>query len=135
MLTLTANEKPIFQAMVWRLLGAREYVKFTSDQVAQDWLGWGLINTKKANSAEWANVAGAMRRSQRCHPAQQVLDQAFVRGESSRAWYERGILLDKIDGGVAGISRKEMLTELEPEIQAATKCMFERLTGEAINLS
>ncbi len=91
---LTAANKPAFQAMVWRLLGAREHIKFVGEQEAREWLEWGLKHSIKASSTEWANVAGAMRRSRQYKSAQQALDQAFAREESSRAWYERGALLD-----------------------------------------
>lgn len=45
------------------------------------------------SAVEWANVAGAIRRSHCFEPARQALEQAAQRGEVSRVWYERGALL------------------------------------------
>ncbi len=95
-----AKDQPAIRAMLWRLVGAREWVKFADDTDAQSWLEWGLKYANEADSTEWANVAGAMRRSKQFEPAQQALVQAFQRGESSRAWYERAVLLDVTNGDV-----------------------------------
>jgi len=96
-----AKDQSAIRAMLWRLLGAREWVKFTDDADAQSWLEWGLQYADDVNPTEWANVAGAMRRSKLLSKAQQALEQAFKRGESSRAWYERAVLLNETDGDVA----------------------------------
>ncbi len=95
------SNQPEFKAMVWRLLGAREYINFANDQTAQEWLAWGLEHASTASSTEWANVAGAMRRSQRYQPAQQTLEQAFARGNASRAWHERAAFLVMTNGNLA----------------------------------
>ncbi|MDP2694380.1 MAG: tetratricopeptide repeat protein [Gallionella sp.] len=95
-----AKEKSACRAMVWRLLGARKTVKITNDADAQNWLDWGLKYANEADSTEWANVAGAMRRSKRFAYAQQALDVAIARGESSRAWYELGALLHSMSGNL-----------------------------------
>jgi len=110
-----AKDQPAIRAMLWRLVGAREWVKFVDDADAQSWLKWGLKYAKEAGSTEWANVAGSMRRSKKFIRAQQVLEEAFKRGESSRAWYERAILLDDTDGEIAEVEaayRKAI--ELDP---------------------
>lgn len=93
-----AQDKPGCRAMVWRLVGAREWLKFASDADAQAWLEWGQQHASAANSTEWANVAGAMRRSNRLVQAQLALEQAFAQGYSARAWYERGVLLAETEG-------------------------------------
>ncbi|WP_053063713.1 tetratricopeptide repeat protein [Caballeronia mineralivorans] len=87
---VTVKDKAAFRAMVWRLVGAWSLVKFSSDDAAKDWLNWGLKYAGNANSTEWANVAGAMRRSNRWSRAKQVLDHAISIGTSSRTWYEQG---------------------------------------------
>lgn len=92
---------PEFRAMVWRLVGAREWVKFASTETAQQWLDWGLLHANQASSTEWANVAGAMRRSHQFALAQQVLEHAFTLGECSRAWFERGALLIAMNGNLS----------------------------------
>ncbi|MCK9388549.1 MAG: tetratricopeptide repeat protein [Sulfuritalea sp.] len=89
---------PGLRAMVWRLVGARDWVKFANDEAAKDWLDWGLKYASDASATEWANVAGAMRRSRRFAQAQQALDQAVARGVSSRTWYERAALLGDTKG-------------------------------------
>ncbi len=103
------------RAMIWRLVGAREWVKFSSSDDAQSWLDWGLKYASDADSTEWANVAGSMRRSEQCVQAQLALDQAFKRGVSSRAWYEFAALLDMVDGNLVQVEtayRKAI--ELDP---------------------
>lgn len=95
-----AKDKSAIRAMLWRLVGAREWVKFADDADAQSWLEWGLKYANEASSTEWANVAGAMRLSKLLSKAQQALEQAFKRGESSRAWHERAVLLKETDGDV-----------------------------------
>ena len=99
---IKTKEQSACRAMIWRLLGAREWVKFANDADAQSWLEWGMECAKNADSTEWASVAGAMRRSRRFSHAQQALEQAFKRGESSRAWFERAVLLEEMDGDTAG---------------------------------
>lgn len=88
------KDQSAIRAMIWRLVGAREWVKFTSEADAQSWQEWGLKYANDSDSIAWANVAGAMRRSMQLASAQQALGQAFKRGESSRAWYERANLLE-----------------------------------------
>jgi Flp pilus assembly protein TadD/energy-coupling factor transporter ATP-binding protein EcfA2 len=110
-----AKDQSAIRAMVWRLMGAREWVKFASETDAQDWLDWGLKYANEADSTEWANVAGVMRRSRQLSKAKQALEQAFKRGDSSRAWYERAALLDETGGDVKEVEtayRKAI--ELDP---------------------
>jgi tetratricopeptide (TPR) repeat protein len=90
---LNEQDASACRAMVWRLIGARDLVRFTNDEQAREWLNWGLQQAEDASAVEWANVAGAMRRSHCFEPARQVLDYAAQRGEVSRVWYERGALL------------------------------------------
>lgn len=93
-----AKDKSACRAMVWRLVGARESVKFASDADAQEWLAWGTKYAGEASSTEWANAGGALRRSKRFAHAQQALDKAISRGSSSRVWNECGALLNATDG-------------------------------------
>lgn len=95
-----AKDQSAIRAMLWRLVGAREWVKFTDEADAQSWVEWGLKYANEADSTAWANVAGAMRRSERFTQAQQALEHAFKQGESSRAWHERAVLLKETDGDV-----------------------------------
>jgi Flp pilus assembly protein TadD/energy-coupling factor transporter ATP-binding protein EcfA2 len=90
-----SNREAPLRGMAWRLVGAWDRVKFSSEHDAQAWLNWGEQHAGKAGSTEWANVAGALRRSRQFDTARQVLEQAFLKGDSARAWYERGALLDK----------------------------------------
>ena len=106
---------PALRAMLWRLAGAREFVKFTAGSAAR-WLCWGREHAQAATSVEWANVAGALRRSRQFAVAEQALEEAFRRGESSRAWFERGALLDNTNGDVqAAETAYRKAIELDPE--------------------
>lgn len=91
--------------MVWRLVGARDSVKFASDEAAKDWLDWGLKYASDASATEWANVAGGMRRSRRFAQAQKALDQAVATGVSSRTWYECAALLAETKGDLVKAGR------------------------------
>ncbi len=101
-----SKNTPAVRAMLWRLLGARKWAIFADEADTQSWLEWGLKYANEASSTEWANVAGAMRRSKQLAQAQQVLEQAFKRGESSRAWYESAVM--RLDTG-----GDEMVAEAE----------------------
>ncbi len=92
------KDKSAFNAMVWRLLGTRDFVKFADESNARDWLEWGMEHAMDAASKEWANVAGTMRRSKMFSQAKEALDRAFELGDSSRAWYERAVLLTDSGG-------------------------------------
>ncbi|MDG4595427.1 MAG: tetratricopeptide repeat protein, partial [Candidatus Contendobacter sp.] len=98
---LLEPDRAAIAALIWRLLGAREWVKFADDAEARDWLEWGKREARAATSTEWANVAGAMRRGGRLAPAAEALNRAFQIGESARAWFERGALLDANKGDAA----------------------------------
>jgi tetratricopeptide (TPR) repeat protein len=87
--------------MLWRLVGARNLVRFVDDDAARDWLDWGLQHASGADATEWANVAGNMRRSRRFVEAQQALAHALSLGASSRASDERGTLLDAMGGDLS----------------------------------
>jgi Flp pilus assembly protein TadD/DNA-binding MarR family transcriptional regulator len=91
---LTETYGPSFQSMVWHLVGAYGIVKFPNESAAKDWLNWCMKNASNISSAEWANVAGAMRRSKCFEQAKQALDFAFAVGSSSRAACEQGILAE-----------------------------------------
>lgn len=109
------HKAPALRAMLWRLAGAREFVKFTAESAAH-WLRWGREHAQAATSAEWANVAGALRRSQQFAVAGQALEEAFRRGNSSRAWLERGALLDYTNGDVqAAETAYRKAIELDPK--------------------
>jgi tetratricopeptide (TPR) repeat protein len=90
-----SNREAPLRGMAWRLVGAWDRVKFSSEHDAQAWLNWGEQHAGKAGSTEWANVAGALRRSRQFETARQALEQAFLKGDSARAWYERGALHDE----------------------------------------
>ena len=89
----SCNEAPL-RGMAWRLVGARDRVKFSSEGDTQAWLNWGERHAGEAGSTEWANVSGALRRSRQFETARQALEQAFLKGDSARAWCERGALHD-----------------------------------------
>lgn len=95
---VSVKDQRSIRSMIWRLVGAREWVKFASGDDAQSWLDWGLEYASDADSTEWANVAGAMRRSEQYVQAKLALEQAISRGESSRSWYEQGALQAVLDG-------------------------------------
>ena len=109
------HKAPDLHAMLWRLAGAREFVKFTTESAAH-WLRWGREHAQAATSAEWANVAGTLRLSRQFAAAEQALAEAFRRGESSRAWFERGALLDNTNGEVhaAEVAYRKAI-EIDPE--------------------
>lgn len=87
--------------LAWRLLCSRELVKIPDAQTAADWVAWGLAQAGQAGPQEWANAAGTLRRNRQFDAARQALDQAFQRGDSARAWYERGVLLAETQGDPA----------------------------------
>lgn len=89
---------PDCRAMIWRLVGAGNAVRFDSKEAAHAWLDWGQEHAPRATSTEWAHVAGAMRLSKHFVVANEALDRAFALGPSSRAWCERGTLLVNSDG-------------------------------------
>lgn len=95
---LNEQDASTCRAMVWRLLGTQKLVYFPNDQQAREWLNWGLQQAKEGSAAEWTHMAGAMRRSRCFEPARQALDQAAQHGEVSQVWYERGVLLDDMQG-------------------------------------
>ena len=97
----SAGSEPAVRAMLWRLVGARNLVRFVSDDAARDWLEWGLQHATEADATEWANVAGNMRRSRRFVQAQQALAHALSLGGSSRASCERGALLKDTNGDLS----------------------------------
>jgi len=57
----------------------------------------GVEICERGELDEWANVAGAMRRSKQLAPAKQALSITQT-GESSRAWLEHANLLDETNG-------------------------------------
>jgi tetratricopeptide (TPR) repeat protein len=86
------------RGMLWRLLGAREFVKIVSIDEADALLEWGRQYAGSASANEWANVAGALRRSGRLRQAKKAIEQACVQGETARTWYECAALLDRFEG-------------------------------------
>lgn len=105
---------PRIKPLIWRLVGAREWVKFTEASAVQ-WLEWGRRQAGDATSEEWANVAGALRRSKQLDAAEQALQEAFRRGESGRAWYERGAFLETTYGdAVAAETAYRKAMEIDP---------------------
>ena len=80
-------------AMLWRLLGARRFVRFGSATAADAWLAWGREHAASASANEWANVAGSLRLSGCLVQAKQALEQACGLGETAHTWFERAALL------------------------------------------
>lgn len=110
-----AKDQSAVREMLWHLVGAREWVRFASDADAQSWLKWGLKYANDADSTAWANIAGAMRRSEKYRQAQSTLEEAFKRGNSSRAWYERANLLEATGGNLTEAeSAYHKAIELDP---------------------
>lgn len=77
-------------ALVWRLLGVREAVKFEA-KTAKAWFDWGMKYARQSTASEWAGVAGNMRRSRQRETAKQVLNHAMTLGDSPRIHYEQAI--------------------------------------------
>lgn len=102
------------RAMIWRLLGARERVRFADETQAQAWIEWGHEHASDASATEWANVAGTMRRSSQFASARTVLDLARSRGEVARVWYEDGALLDKEGKCIEAKAAYHRAIELDP---------------------
>jgi tetratricopeptide (TPR) repeat protein len=95
------NDPTTLRAMLWRLLGARMFVKIGTDSAAQDWLAWGQQHAPTASANEGANVAGTLRLSGRLAAAQQALELACLLGETARTWFERAVLLRVSKGDIA----------------------------------
>jgi len=88
--------------LVWRLVGAWDYVKFADETAAENWIAWGHQHAFDTNPDAWANVAGTMRRAGRLTQARQTLDEAIRRGTTARTEYERGCLLNALDNDPVG---------------------------------
>lgn len=89
---LTTQNDPALAASIWHLVGAREFVSF-DHALAQAWISWGISHAAESSATEWANFAGSLRRSKQLEAAAHALELACERGDSSRTWYERGVLL------------------------------------------
>lgn len=108
-------EESACRSMVWRLLGIRNFIKFSDDTAASAWLDWGGQFASGASAIEWANVAGAMRLSGRFAPAKRALEYAFSLGSSSGTWFEQALLLEASNGDVTEVERAYRKTiELDP---------------------
>ena len=104
------------RAMIWRLVGTRKWIKFPNEEEAGQWLDWGLQYATEASSAEWANVAGTMRRNRCFASVRKILDQAQHRGESARYWYELGLLLLETSGDIVEAEQSfNKAIELDPK--------------------
>jgi tetratricopeptide (TPR) repeat protein len=79
--------------IAWILLGASRITVATVAD-AQRWLAFGRSHLEKASSEAWADAADTLRRHKYYDAAIQAVDDAFQRGECTRAWRQRGILLD-----------------------------------------
>lgn len=105
------------RAMVWRLVGARDLVKFAAKEEARDWLKWGERRAAEAPSREWAHVAGSLRRAKQFEEAKTALDRALERGASARAWLERGAWLAETNGDIAEVEAAfRRAIELDPAL-------------------
>lgn len=91
-----ANGGTSLDALTWRLVGAWSYVKF-ADEAAEGWLSWGRKHATDASANAWANVAGALRRSDQPTAAREALTEATRRGTTARTEYERACLLDELE--------------------------------------
>ena len=89
---IARDEVVAFRAMVWRIVGLRNRIKFKDEAAARAWLQWGEQNAKAASSTELANIAGSMRLSGCLDASQQAIDRAFLKGESARAWFDKAAL-------------------------------------------
>lgn len=93
-----ANGGASLDALAWRLVGALSYVKFTDQAAAEGWLSWGRKHATDASANAWANVAGALRRSDQPNAAREALTEATQRGTTARTEYERACLLAEVAG-------------------------------------
>lgn len=110
-----ASSRANIDDLVWRLVGAREFVSLTDDTVADSWLEWGRQHASHASPDAWANVAGAMRRAGRLAQAQKTLDEAIRRGTTARTEYERGCLLNDLNQDPTGAETAfHQATDLNP---------------------
>lgn len=91
--------------LAWQLLTARELVRIPDAAVAASWLVWGEQHAASADSRQWADFAGTLRRSGLFAAARQALEQAFLRGESARACYQQGVLLHENEGDFAAAEK------------------------------
>ena len=89
---LKTQSDPALATSIWHLVGAREFVRF-DHTLAQDWISWGTNHAANNSATEWANFAGSIRRSKQFGAAAQALELSLERGDCSRAWNERGMLL------------------------------------------
>ena len=92
-----ASDATKLRSAVWRLVGSRQFVRLGDDTAADKWLDWGRQYVASASSHEWANMAGALRRSGQLSRAKEALDHAFAISETSRAWFERAMMEDQND--------------------------------------
>lgn len=88
---LIESKKPRLRAMVWRLLGARNYVLLDEVGKAADWLVWGETYHINSDPNEWARVAGAFRRAGFSDLSLKALDRADSIGPSARSFYEKAL--------------------------------------------
>jgi tetratricopeptide (TPR) repeat protein len=90
-------ESSALRSLAWKLLGARR-ITLASLHEAEDWIAWGKRHFQKASSSDWVVVAQAMRLARHLEAARSAVELALSNGECSRAWYERGRLLDAQKG-------------------------------------
>jgi tetratricopeptide (TPR) repeat protein len=85
------------RALAWSLLRALQ-VRFSDAAVADAWLRWALVHRVDASAKEWAGLCRGFRWARRYEAAEAALAESFRRGGGSRAWHERGSLLDEPSG-------------------------------------
>jgi tetratricopeptide (TPR) repeat protein len=110
---LTTQNDPGLASSIWHLVGARQFVKF-DQALAQAWISWGMSHAAESSATEWANFAGSLRRSKQLEAADRALELACERGESSRTWYERGVLLKESNKPSEAESAYQQAITLDP---------------------
>lgn len=92
------SRNPDTRAVIWRLVGAQEWVQFRDEAEATAWLEWARHHFPQASCAEWANLTSAFRLWGQLGAAGKAIERAFQCGESARAWEEYGLLLHDSPG-------------------------------------
>lgn len=89
---LDPGRAELYRHLAWKLLGA-ERIAVSSDAEARGWMEFGRDRLAGTTSDKWAKVAFAFRDGGFLEAATEAVEEALRRGDSCRAWCERGILL------------------------------------------
>lgn len=115
---LSEVNRPAIRSMVWRLLGARNYIALEDSDRAAAWLLWGLKHLAEADSNEWARVAGAFRRAKFSDLCNQALNYADRVSICSRSFYEKALDRKNHDDHLAAEELFRKSVELNPDDHA-----------------